>query len=92
MTSKMIQNAAGWIVKSPQKTAVDALEQLKAVEKTPGSIILSDIEMPRMDGYELAASLQAIRKNSNPSPSSSSHPAPPKNTAKKLSKAAWTNT
>ncbi len=55
MTSKMIENA-GWKV-TTAKDGVDALEQLKAARVLP-SIILTDIEMPRMDGYELAASLQ----------------------------------
>jgi chemosensory pili system protein ChpA (sensor histidine kinase/response regulator) len=55
MTSKVIQ-AAGWIPKTA-KDGLDALEQLKASEELP-AIILSDIEMPRMDGYEFAASLQ----------------------------------
>ena len=55
MTSKVIQ-AAGWNPKTA-KDGLDALEQLKASEELP-AIILSDIEMPRMDGYEFAASLQ----------------------------------
>jgi len=55
MTSKVIQ-AAGWNPKTA-KDGLDALEQLKALEELP-AIILSDIEMPRMDGYEFAASLQ----------------------------------
>jgi chemosensory pili system protein ChpA (sensor histidine kinase/response regulator) len=55
LTSKVIQSA-GWTVKTA-KDGLDALEVLKAAEALP-SIILTDIEMPRMDGYELAASLQ----------------------------------
>ncbi|HLA96671.1 MAG TPA: response regulator [Pyrinomonadaceae bacterium] len=55
LTSKIIEGA-GWEVKTA-KDGIDALEQLKAAAKLP-AVILSDIEMPRMDGYELAASLQ----------------------------------
>jgi chemosensory pili system protein ChpA (sensor histidine kinase/response regulator) len=55
MTTKIIEGA-GWLVKTA-KDGIDALEQLKAASKVP-ALILTDIEMPRMDGYELAASLQ----------------------------------
>jgi chemosensory pili system protein ChpA (sensor histidine kinase/response regulator) len=55
MTSKVVQSA-GWQAKTA-KDGLDALEQLKAMETLP-AVILSDIEMPRMDGYEFAASLQ----------------------------------
>ena len=43
------------------KDGIDALEQLKAADELP-AVILSDIEMPRMDGYEFAASLQRSEK------------------------------
>lgn len=56
LTSKVVQ-AAGWNARTA-KDGLDALEQLKAAEHLPVAI-LSDIEMPRMDGYELAASLQS---------------------------------
>lgn len=55
MTSKVVQSA-GWQAKTA-KDGLDALEQLKAMDTLPAAI-LSDIEMPRMDGYEFAASLQ----------------------------------
>jgi len=55
MTSKMIANA-GWIV-TAAKDGLDALEQLKLGAILP-DLILSDIEMPRMDGYELVSSLR----------------------------------
>lgn len=62
MTSKIISKA-GWTVLTA-KDGVDALEQLKASDGPP-SLILSDIEMPRMDGYELAASLKRSEEFSN---------------------------
>lgn len=55
MTSKIIKNA-GWLVMTA-KDGIDALEQLSASGQLP-NVILSDIEMPRMDGFELVASLQ----------------------------------
>lgn len=59
MTSKVVQSA-GWQAKTA-KDGLDALEQLKAMETLPAAI-LSDIEMPRMDGYEFTASLQRNEK------------------------------
>jgi chemosensory pili system protein ChpA (sensor histidine kinase/response regulator) len=59
MTSKVVK-AAGWEARTA-KDGLDALEQLKACDDLP-AIILSDIEMPRMDGYEFAASLQRSEK------------------------------
>ena len=55
MTSKVI-TGAGWKVVTA-KDGLDAIEQLRSSASLP-SVILSDIEMPRMDGYEFAASLQ----------------------------------
>lgn len=55
MTSKVVQ-AAGWQVRMA-KDGIEAIEQLKTMPDPP-AVILSDIEMPRMDGFELAASLQ----------------------------------
>ncbi len=54
MTSKIIANA-GWTVMTA-KDGIEALEQLNAAVTLP-AVILSDIEMPRMDGYELLASI-----------------------------------
>ena len=55
MTSKVI-SGAGWQVVTA-KDGLDALEQLRSSASLP-AVILSDIEMPRMDGYEFAASVQ----------------------------------
>ena len=62
MTSKVIE-AAGWIVETA-KDGVEALEKLRTAAKQP-AVILSDIEMPRMDGYELLASLRENPKVSD---------------------------
>jgi chemosensory pili system protein ChpA (sensor histidine kinase/response regulator) len=62
MTSKVIKGA-GWEPRTA-KDGLDALEQLKACDELP-AIILSDIEMPRMDGYEFAGSLQRSEKFSH---------------------------
>ena len=62
MTSKVVKSA-GWEPRTA-KDGLDALEQLKACDDLP-AIILSDIEMPRMDGYEFAASLQRSEKFSH---------------------------
>ncbi|MDI1241446.1 MAG: response regulator [bacterium] len=59
MTSKVVKSA-GWEPKTA-KDGLEALEQLKACDELP-AIILSDIEMPRMDGYEFAASLKRSEK------------------------------
>ena len=40
------------------KDGLEALEMIQRVEKNP-DVILLDIEMPRMDGYELASSLKS---------------------------------
>lgn len=55
MTSKVIKGA-GWQVVTA-KDGLDAMEQLKSAETLP-AVILSDIEMPRMNGYEFVAALQ----------------------------------
>ena len=51
MTSKVI-SSAGWELMTA-KDGVEALELLQGTRRP--NIILSDVEMPRMDGYELAA-------------------------------------
>lgn len=56
VVSNLIKSA-GW----QPITARDGLEALETIESSarPPDLILLDIEMPRMDGYELAATLQA---------------------------------
>ncbi|MBK9164003.1 MAG: response regulator [Acidobacteria bacterium] len=56
LTSKVVKNA-GWLALTA-KDGIDALETLREAEDLP-SIILSDIEMPRMGGYDLVAALKA---------------------------------
>lgn len=55
ITSKLIKNA-GWEV-ILAKDGLEALETLQAAETLP-DIVLTDVEMPRMDGYEFLASLK----------------------------------
>jgi chemosensory pili system protein ChpA (sensor histidine kinase/response regulator) len=59
MSSKIIANA-GWVA-STAIDGIDAIEKLRSLNKLP-DIILSDIEMPRMDGYELVATLRRSDK------------------------------
>lgn len=55
LTSNIIKNA-GWAV-TLAKDGLEALEILQDLREIP-DIILSDVEMPRMDGYEFLASLK----------------------------------
>lgn len=54
MTSRVIEKA-GWNVETA-RDGVEALEKLHTM--APPSVILSDIEMPRMGGYEFVAALR----------------------------------
>ena len=42
-------------------TAGDGLEALRLVEREPPAIVLTDLMMPRLDGYGLIARLRAAR-------------------------------
>jgi chemosensory pili system protein ChpA (sensor histidine kinase/response regulator) len=55
LNTRVIQNA-GWNAVTA-KDGVEALELIQAAESLPG-LVLTDVEMPRMDGYELLASLK----------------------------------
>ena len=54
LTSKLIKNA-GWEVLMA-KDGLEAFESLQA--ETLPDVVLTDVEMPRMDGYELLASIR----------------------------------
>lgn len=55
INSKTIKNA-GWQA-TIAKDGLEALEMLQAAAELP-DVILTDVEMPRMDGYELLATLK----------------------------------
>ena len=59
LTSKVIKNAE-WIP-VVAKDGLEALEILQNTRELP-SIILTDVEMPQMDGYELLSSLKNMEK------------------------------
>jgi CheY-like chemotaxis protein len=51
---KSILETHGYLV----DTAVDGLDALERMESTQYDLIVSDIEMPRMDGFELCRALK----------------------------------
>ena len=55
VNSKLIKNAGMQAIIA--KDGLEALEMLQTFEELP-DVILTDVEMPRMDGYELLASLK----------------------------------
>lgn len=57
INSKLIKNAG--MMPLVAKDGLEALEQLQLLQELP-DVILTDVEMPRMDGYELLASLKKI--------------------------------
>ncbi|CAN5730544.1 hypothetical protein BH20ACI4_BH20ACI4_29410 [soil metagenome] len=57
INSKLIKNAG--MLPLVSKDGLEALEQLQTFQELP-DVILTDVEMPRMDGYELLASLKKI--------------------------------
>ncbi len=52
---KNILESAGYIV----KTSVDGIEGLTLLKTEPFDLVVSDIEMPRMDGFELTKRIRA---------------------------------
>jgi chemosensory pili system protein ChpA (sensor histidine kinase/response regulator) len=56
VVSKLVTNA-GW-TPHPAKDGQDALEQMQTMKTLPTAILL-DVEMPRMNGYELTTTLRA---------------------------------
>lgn len=55
VNSKLVKNAGMQAIIA--KDGLEALEMLQTSEELP-DVILTDVEMPRMDGYELLASLK----------------------------------
>ncbi|PYV43794.1 MAG: hybrid sensor histidine kinase/response regulator, partial [Acidobacteria bacterium] len=55
---KGILETAGYRV----KVAVDGMEGLTAVKSEDFDLVISDVEMPRMDGFELTAKIRADKK------------------------------
>ena len=52
---KNIFEAAGYVV----RTAVDGLDGLAQLQIEPADVIVSDVDMPRMDGFDLTAAIRA---------------------------------
>ena len=55
---KNILEAAGYSV----KTAVDGLDALAALKTEPFELVVSDVDMPRMNGFDLAAKIRSDKK------------------------------
>ncbi len=55
---KNLLEAAGFLV----RVAVDGVEAWTALKSEPFDLVLSDVDMPRMDGFELTARIRADRK------------------------------
>lgn len=55
---KNILESAGYIV----KTSVDGIEGLTLLKTEPFDLVVSDIEMPRMDGFELTKRIRADKR------------------------------
>ena len=58
MLLKNILESAGYSV----KTAIDGVDALTALKTEPFDLVCSDVEMPRMDGFELTAKIRAEKK------------------------------
>jgi len=58
MLLKSILEASGWIV----RTAVDGIDALTTLKIEPCDLVVSDVDMPRMNGFDLTARIRADRK------------------------------
>jgi len=58
MLLKNILEASGWIV----KTAVDGVDALTTLKVDSCDLVVSDVDMPRMNGFDLTARIRADRK------------------------------
>ena len=58
MLLKNILESAGYLV----TTAIDGAEALAALRGRDFDLLVSDVEMPRMDGFELTAKVRADKK------------------------------
>lgn len=58
MLLKGILESAGYRV----KTAVDGVEALTALRSEPFDLVVSDVEMPRLNGFDLTAKIRADKK------------------------------
>jgi two-component system chemotaxis sensor kinase CheA len=56
---KSILEAMGYTV----ETATDGVDALSRLERTPFDLVLSDVQMPRMDGIELAKRVKASERH-----------------------------
>lgn len=58
MLLKNILEASGWNV----RTAVDGVDALTTLKTIPCDLVVSDVDMPRMNGFDLTARIRADRK------------------------------
>lgn len=58
MLLKNILEASGWNV----RTAVDGVDALTTLKTAPCDLVVSDVDMPRMNGFELTARIRADHK------------------------------
>ena len=58
MLLKNIMESAGYDV----KTAVDGADAMSALRTQAFDLVVSDVEMPRMDGFELTAKIRADKR------------------------------
>ncbi len=58
MLLKNILEASGWNV----RTAVDGVDALTTLKIEPCDLVVSDVDMPRMNGFDLTARIRADRK------------------------------